>query len=437
MFTQTKNMTSKQQLTDYLQKEGKNESWAELAEKFGLDSAEVARHTWRAFRRESGESIYTVMQDAADEISELSQTVTKLGIKYEEDVKGDKAQITISVDQEIKTLDELIEKTNIDVTKWQITRWIQNFWNNKYKVKAWLEPVCKNTDEDFKNGMTKFLDEYKSEWKAPKAEEVLQNDKFNRPSMLLISLADFHLDKRTLDGKTIDQKVELYKTVITNILAKSFASYNIEEIVYVTSNDLLHTDNYQESTARLTPQQSSVSWHEAYERAFGLQLEAIRIMRTFCKKLYIIHVPSNHSRTKEYYLTHAMAAFYKSDADIIFDRSAEPTKCHVYGNTFLGFNHGDVRDYNQIPTYFASKYKEQWGKTKYAEIALADKHHRKEWKHGLTANEVHGTRMFICPSLSGEDTWHKDSLYDLSIKASIGRIYDKETGYSAEFEERV
>jgi hypothetical protein len=46
------------------------------------------------------------------------------------DIVNGKGEITLSLANEIKTLDELIEKCKIDTTKWEITKYVQNYWGN-------------------------------------------------------------------------------------------------------------------------------------------------------------------------------------------------------------------------------------------------------------------------------------------------------------------
>lgn len=359
------------------------------------------------------------------------------------------AEYNFITSKQIKSKDDLITAADIDLSKWEITRYVVNKWDvgaknaasvievtPLFQVKLWLAPLA-DKEEVITEAWEDFIRNYEFKYTPVKKEDVIINDAFDRPVSLLISMADFHLEKRTVDGKTMDEKVELFKRVVDNIVYKAYKSHFIDEIVYVTSNDFLHVDNYQESTTKLTPQQSSTTWYSSYEVGFDLQALVIQKLKQFCNKLTVVHVPSNHARCKEYYLVHGLSVLFRNDENIVFNRTAEPTKCYTYGTNFIGMHHGDVKSFAQLPTYFASKYREQWGASKYTEIALADRHHRKEWKQALTKDEVHGTRMFIAPSLSGADIWHTDSLYDLAIQASIGRLYDKEKGYCGEIEERI
>ena len=57
-------------------------------------------------------------------VGELENTV----IKFLEDVDKGTGEVVFNSKEEIRTLDELIEKCRIDTDKWEITKYIQNYW---------------------------------------------------------------------------------------------------------------------------------------------------------------------------------------------------------------------------------------------------------------------------------------------------------------------
>ena len=59
-------------------------------------------------------------------ISDLEDTV----VKFTEDLVKGTGEIVANVSEEIKSLDELIEKCKIDTDKWEITKYVQNYWGN-------------------------------------------------------------------------------------------------------------------------------------------------------------------------------------------------------------------------------------------------------------------------------------------------------------------
>ena len=72
-------------------------------------------------------------------------------VRFFEDVQKGTGEVVFNSKEEIKSLDELIEKCKIDTDKWEITKYVQNYWGNAetphYQVKAWLGK--KNNEQVF------------------------------------------------------------------------------------------------------------------------------------------------------------------------------------------------------------------------------------------------------------------------------------------------
>lgn len=352
-----------------------------------------------------------------------------------ENFKEGKSEISARFDSEIRTLEELIERCRIDLSIWNIDKYVQNYWGNSndphWQVKVFLSKKQPNTEE----ALIKALGNYKSSYKPLKKEDILLSNGKKSVSVL-ISLADPHIDKQTIDKTTIEKKMKTYLHILQNLLIQSLQSYKLEEVVLVLGNDYFTSDCYHASTTNLTPQHTTDDFDVAYEKGFELGIEAINLCSNFSKRVKVIFVPANHDRTKSFYLVHALEIYFSKNHNIVFDRSAENAKVHMYGQNFIGFHHGDTK-IEDLPTYFASKFKEEWGCCKYAEIALADKHHKRQWKQVDSEREINGTRMFIAPSLTTPDKWHKGKRFDLAIQAGVARFYHKEKGYCGETEDRL
>src|SRR6476620_9165202 len=69
---------------------------------------------------------------------------------WTDDIKEGKAELTQNFTEPIKTLEELIERCDIDTSIWNITKYVQNFWGSgtdpHYQVKAFL--AKKTIDND-------------------------------------------------------------------------------------------------------------------------------------------------------------------------------------------------------------------------------------------------------------------------------------------------
>lgn len=351
---------------------------------------------------------------------------------------------TQSSDKEIKikgyyayppTSEQIISDHGIDITKWKLS----SFWSKQksmgYQISAFFVKIGETEEEKKLESLLKALENHKTDWKPIPKSQIVLNDKFNSPSCALISLPDTHLDKLEITGTKVEDKIKAYTEVLKALTYRAYSSHYLEEIVYVIGNDYFHSDRFAAATTKGTPLEVNETWDAAYEKGFKHLVECISFLKGFCNKLTVILVPGNHARTKEYYLAHALEVKFSNDNTIEFKRKASDRKVHQFGETLLCFSHGNnIND--KLPLVFATEFYKEWGKCKFKEIILGDKHHNSE-KMIKSQGEANGVRMRILPALSGTDTWHDDNLYTGALQAGVALIYDKKKGKYSEFEERI
>lgn len=321
---------------------------------------------------------------------------------------------------------ELAKLHKIDLTKYIIVNyWSKLLPNGKFTSSCFSK---RKQPEDYsQEDFVKFLEAY-----IPK--EITIN--FSKPSDnkenvdLEISIADFHLGKKTLEGETIQDKKQQFIYVVMELLEKATASFNIKTIVFPISNDFFHTDNYQNQTTNGTPQDVLTGYDNEYEEGFDLLVTAISLLNVYADDVEVILVQGNHDRTKSFYLAHALEVYFSNKSSIRFQREHSTTKVTLLGNTFIGYHHGNCK-IEDLPLVFATgKYSEAFGCSKYREVHTGDKHH-------YMAKEVKGVRIQQMPSLSGTDRWHLDNNYIHNIRAGIATVYHPIKGRIAEFESRI
>lgn len=389
-------------------------NWREVGNKFDCEP-EQARKTWLSYRQKTG------MVNQNEEI-EGENVMTEM----QEDLKTGKAEVTFKNIEKLEDLEQLIDKE-----KWDIAKYVQNYWNGKYQVKAWLEPKKPKESEL----ITNILQNYQSTWTGvPNATKIVNNI-WTDDSLLVINLNDLHLDKRDMENSTIETNISNYFKVLEYLVMKAYHSAKIEKILFVVGNDVFNTDNIHDQTTGGTPQRCNTTWNDAYEKVFDAMVKSIQYLSEFAEKgVHVVLVQGNHDRTKSYYMAHGLEAFFKNDPTVSFDRSSNINKSYVYGNTFLGFNHGNNLN-DKLPLAFAQEFYQDWGKCKYHDIIISDKHHNNEkvFKTQTQNDGSQGVKLRILPSLSKPDRWHDDNLYR-SRQSGIALLYDKERGKSAEFE---
>ncbi len=409
-------MTSenKKGLIEFLLDEGNSGSWKEIGQQFGFE-AEQARKIWLNYRKKNN------IEKVENEVAQVTQ--------MNEDLETGKGEVTISDPKhEIQSLEDL-EKL-IDMEKWSVSKYVQNFWNGKYQVKAWLERKVTVQADLVKD----IIDNWKSDWKQLKASDKLINKSWDEENLLVINLNDLHFDKRDMENNTIETNIENYFKVLDYLVGKAYHSAKLEQILFVVGNDVFNTDNVHDTTTAGTPQRCNTTWNDAYEKVFDAMVQSIAKLSKFASKVHVVLVQGNHDRAKSYYMAHALETYFKKDNTITFDRSVNINKSFVYGTTFLGFNHGNnIND--KLPLAFAQEFYADWGKCKYHDILISDKHHTNEkvFKVQTQNDGWQGVKVRILPSLSKPDRWHDDNLYR-SRQSGVALLYDKERGKSAEFE---
>lgn len=437
---------NKNGLIKYLEKHGKTSaySWQELAEKFGYERGETARNTWLNYRTEVRNNPSKAQKlsqkpkyrevELQNIIAEQEELIVDMNLK---EGKA-KASFGHSIAPEAMSIAQVYEECKMDPTKWELTR----IWHKK-RATGFVYSAnfdLKKHDSPTVIGVTleDVLKNYKSDYQPLHRSQIIQNNSFKRPCAAYISLTDAHIDKYQISREPVEERIATYKRTLDVLLLKAYHSHLIDEIVYVIGNDFFNSDTFYSTTTNGTQQYNNSEWYDSYEMAFDLQVNAINRMKQFCNTLHIKFVPGNHDRTKSFFLLHALAVYFQSDKNIIFDRSAEDTKVYLYGDNFIGMHHGDTK-VEKLPLFFASKFYKEWGTAKHKEIGLGDKHHKKSWqlKLNVSEDEMEGIRMFMTPALCKSGQWDKSKMFDNSIPAGICRVYDREKGKITEFEERI
>jgi hypothetical protein len=323
---------------------------------------------------------------------------------------------------------ELAQLHKINLDKYVIT----NYWSKMLPSGKFTSSVFSKRKEakDYSpEDFAKFLESYKpNNISITKENYSIEKDYVD----VELSISDYHLAKRTVDGDNdVAVRALRYVTIAQSLIEKVKANYNINNVVLPISNDFFHTDNYQHQTTNGTPQDTIMDYSEEYELGFAVLVDTINMLRQFANNVTVILVQGNHDRTKSFYLAHALDMFFRDELDVEFIREHSVIKGLTLGNTFIGWHHGNCK-LEDLPLLFAThpKYSHQFGDAVYREVHTGDKHH-------YMAKEVKGVRIQQMPSLSGTDRWHLDNNFVHSVRAALALVYDRNLGKIAEFETRI
>lgn len=391
------------------------------AEKLGIGEEEVG-----SLLRELKESKEAIRNEAetSDYIGLLEDAV----VKYEEDITRGVGEVIFNSAEEIKSLDELIIKSKIDTEKWEITRYVQNYWGNSktphWQVKAWM--AKKSTEQAFQDSFIEFLKEYQ-----PASSEILKPvNVFDKSSgCLVINKQDSHLNKFDIDGdndiskrfSNILQKVEV-------IIDQASLSNSIDTVFYIIGSDEFNSE-FTGTTTKGTPQQNILTYHDSFKRICEHEIEMIRMLLKKALDVQVIYVAGNHDEFVGWHMITWLDAYFKSNLRVTFDCSPKYRKYVSYGETAMMFNHGDAMKPAKLASVFPIEFREEWSNHENFYIFTGDKHHEISVDFG-------GIKFYQIPAFSNaKSSWDEKNGYTSSRAEVTGFLIDFEQGMTNIFKQ--
>lgn len=255
----------------------------------------------------------------------------------------------------------------------------------------------------------------------------LKYPKFNDANLLVINPADIHIGKlasefETKDAHNNDLIVKRVKDGILGILQKS-KGFNIDKILFVIGNDILHVDNAKRTTTSGTPQDTDGMWFENFLLAQRLYIEIIELLVQVAP-LHIQFDSSNHDYTNGFFLAQTINAWFRNHKNITFNVGIQHRKYFTYGRNLIGTTHGDGAKETDLPLLMAQEASEYWHNSKHRYFYISHIHHKKSKDYGSVCVE-----SFRSPS--GTDSWHHRNGYQHAPKAIEAFIHNKEQGQIA------
>lgn len=325
-------------------------------------------------------------------------------------------QVLFNFREQKNLLEKECQQAGIDVND------VNHYW---YKSKVFSMFVKQNgkSIEDLKEYLLKDLSKH-----TPKYP-VIKRLKSKDNHCLVLDPADIHIGKLASEYETGDSynnniAVKRVHEGIDKILERS-KSFNIDKIVLIIGNDILHTDNTKRQTTSGTPQDTDGMWFENFLIAKQLYVDIIEKLVTIAD-VHIIHNASNHDYMSGWFLAQTINAWFKSSKNITFDTSIAHRKAFVYYDNLIGSTHGDGAKNADLPLLMAQEYKLEWAKTKHRYIYTHHVHHK-------TSKDYIGVTVESSRSPSGTDSWHHQFGYQHAPKAIEAYLHHPTYGQIARF----
>lgn len=299
---------------------------------------------------------------------------------------------------------------------------VKHYWTkSKHFSLNVVNDVNQKSYEDIRDELISQMGKY-----SPKYPKV-KYEAFDDSHLLVVDPADVHIGKLASSfevGEDYNSQIAVKRVLdgVHGILNKS-KGFDVDEIMFVIGNDILHIDTPKRMTTSGTPQDTDGMWYTNFLLAKQLYVDCIELLMQVAP-VHVVFNPSNHDYTNGFFLADAISAWFRNAEDVTFDVSISHRKYYQYHNNLIGTTHGDGAKENDLPLLMANEASKGWSETKHKYIYIHHKHHK--WSKDIMNVTLEGMR-----SPSEADSWHHRNGYQHSPRSIEGFIHHKIHGQVA------
>lgn len=348
------------------------------------------------------------------------------------EIVGDTWNITLPKTR-ICTLDQLLEYCEVDLSTWDVERFIVNKW----------EMGAKNQDDELVVAplfQVKATLKKRHEIIAIRHEiESLKEDakksartpvKIVRPvrvtgNMLELNIPDAHFGKLAWPVETgyepYDSKIAetIYLRAVETLLDR-VKGHDFDEILFVVGNDIFNSDDLESRTTKGTVVTTDGRYHKTFYTVRNTIIRVIERLRVIAP-VKVVMVPGNHDNLSVWHLGDSLECWFHKYTDVAIENTPIYRKYHRFGNVMLMFTHGDKGKRQDYPLLMATEKPEMFGATKYREAHTGHTHMTK-------LDEQHGVRVRVLPALCPPDDWHAENGFVGNLRNAEAYIWNKNEG---------
>lgn len=299
---------------------------------------------------------------------------------------------------------------------------VRHYW---YKGKH-FSIFAKNKEVSYKQLRDELIAEM-SEY-APEYP-IIKREDYRDPHLLVIDPADIHIGKIASSietGESYDSNIAVQRAVdgVRGLLSKS-QGYNIEKVVFVAGNDILHTDTPKKTTTSGTSQDVDGMWYDHYKIAKKLYVHLLELCLAVAD-VEVVFCPSNHDFMSGFMLVDSVLSWFSKCEQITFQADMRHRKYVRYGDNIIGATHGDGAKAGDLPLLMAQETAGNGWEAKHRYIYTHHFHHKMSKDYGSVCVEA-------LRSPSGTDGWHHRNGYQHAPKAVEGFLHHPKHGQVARF----
>jgi hypothetical protein len=277
----------------------------------------------------------------------------------------------------------------------------------KFEKEKWLK-TKQDADkwQDFEQNvflpLLSAIEAHAPEYKAP----ILSITKATKPYALVVAPFDLHYGKHgwvdeTGEGYSRAEARELLMKHTQNLTDQVSRMGRPEKIIVASASDWLHIDNQQGGTTVGTPQDSDGTRSQILIEGCELAKDHVEFLRQIAPVEWY-KVNGNHDYDSAFSIMMYLSAWYHAADDVKIIMNPQSRQYAAYGNSLLGFGHGDTVKPGDLHAVMTKEARELWRKSEFQYFFTGHLHHKVQ-------HEIHGLTHIQLTSLSGQDRWHKRS----------------------------
>jgi hypothetical protein len=275
----------------------------------------------------------------------------------------------------------------------------------------------------FENLQGELLKEFKEY--SPKYPTI-KRKKTDEGHLLVVDPADIHIGKLCTayeTGTDYNQNIAVKRVLegVKGLLDKS-NGFNIDKILFVAGNDILHTDNAKRQTTAGTSQDTDGMWYDNFLTAKRLYVDIIEMLMQVAD-VEMVFNPSNHDYQSGFFLAQTIEAHFHKSKNVTFNCSIAHRKYSTYGNSLIGTTHGDGARQTDLGSLMSIEAKEHWATSEHRYFYTHHVHHK-------SSKDFINVSVETLRSPSPADSWHDRNGYK-SKEAVEAFIHSKENGQVA------
>lgn len=269
-------------------------------------------------------------------------------------------------------------------------------------IQQWVKTGTERTDIAI-GAIKEAFAEYEGRAEPAAAPEYVDEDLLS-----VYPIADQHnglvaWGRETGESYDLQIGVDRLRTTMARLIAQSPPS---KEALILNLGDWTH----QDSNKNATPASGHVldvdgRYFKVVYAGVQLMLDCIDLALKKHEKVIVKNIPGNHDTHAYVALVMGVAAFYNKDPRVEVDLDPSDFYYKLWGNTFIGANHGHKLKPVDMALNMATRRPHEWGSSLYRWCLFGHIHHE-------TVKEVAGVRCESFQTLAAKDAYSHSSGYN-------------------------